>query len=56
MDLRAFGIGKRTWIQELHYQKRDHWLIALSILMLLLTVSLSLFAVGKFWIPPGLIT
>lgn len=56
MDLRAFGVGKRTWIQTLHYQKRDYWLIALSILMLVVVVALSLFGFGKFWVPAALIT
>jgi energy-coupling factor transport system permease protein len=55
MDLRAFGIGIRTWIQELHYHKRDYWLIAFSILMLLLVIALSLFGIGKFWVPASLI-
>jgi len=55
MDLRAFGIGVRTWIQELHYQKRDYLLIGFSIFLLLLAIGLSLFGVGKFWVPSGLI-
>ena len=56
MDLRAFGIGKRTWIQVLQYQKRDYWLIALSLLMLFLVITFSLFGIGKFWVPAGLIS
>ncbi len=55
MDLRAFGIGARTWIQELHFQKRDYLLIAFSIILLLVSISLSLFGMGKFWIPDSLI-
>lgn len=55
MDLRAFGIGARTWIQELHYKKRDYLLIGFGVLMLLVSASLSLFGIGKFWVPPGLI-
>lgn len=54
MDLRAFGVGVRTWIQELHYKKRDYVLIGIGIVMLLLSAGLSLFGVGKFWVPPGL--
>ena len=56
MDLRAFGIGKRTWIQVLKYQKRDYWLIAFSLLMLFLVITFSLFGIGKFWVPAGLIS
>lgn len=54
MDLRAFGVGVRTWIQELHYSKRDYVLIGIGIVMALLSASLSLFGIGKFWVPPGL--
>ena len=55
MDLRAFGVCNRTWIQELHYQKRDRWLIAFSALLILFVIALSLFGIGKFWIPFELI-
>jgi energy-coupling factor transport system permease protein len=55
MDLRAFGIGIRTWIQELHYSQRDYLLIGFGVLMVLVSISLSLFGIGKFWVPPGLI-
>jgi len=55
MDLRAFGIGPRTWIQELHYRTRDYILIAFAVIMLLTAIGLSLFGAGKFWVPPGLI-
>jgi energy-coupling factor transport system permease protein len=55
MDLRAFGIGPRTWLEELHYQRRDYILIAAGVLILLVSVFLSLFGFGQFWVPPGLI-
>lgn len=55
MDLRAFGVGARTWLQELHYKRHDYVLIGFSILLLLASASLSLFGIGKFWVPPGLI-
>lgn len=51
MDLRAFGVGPRTWLQELKYRRRDRILIACGVLLLLLSTSLSLFGVGKFWVP-----
>ena len=34
MDLRAFGIGPRTWLEELTYHTRDWLLIAFGVLML----------------------
>ncbi len=55
MDLRAFGIGPRTWLEELHYRWWDYLLIAISVLLIVSSVSLSLFGFGKFWVPPTLI-
>ena len=51
MDLRAFGVGPRTWLEELHYQKRDRVLIVLGILLMVISVGASLLGLGKFWVP-----
>ncbi len=55
MDLRAFGVGPRTWLEELHYRRRDYVLIVFGGLLLLVSISLSIFGFGKFWVPPELI-
>lgn len=55
MDLRAFGIQPRTWLDQLNYQRRDKVLIAVAIAMFLGCIILSLFGFGKFWTPPGLL-
>ena len=55
MDLRAFGIGPRTWIQVLRCRRRDYTLIVFSVLLLLSAIGLSLIGAGKFWVPSGLI-
>ena len=55
MDLRAFGIGPRTWLIQLHYRWRDSALIAFSIVLLIVSLSLSLFGFGKFFVPQSLI-
>ena len=55
MDLRAFGIGPRTWLDELHYQRRDRILIAIGVSILVISILLTLFGFGNFWIPPSLI-
>jgi len=55
MDLRAFGIGPRTWLEELHYRRRDYALIAISVLLLVISLGLAMFGVGAFWVPPGLL-
>jgi len=51
MDLRAFGVGPRTWLEKLTYRKRDYVLIAIGIVILLTSMALSLLGYGKFWVP-----
>jgi energy-coupling factor transport system permease protein len=58
MDLRCFGLRKRTWLQKLEYKSRDYVLIGLGVLILagsiFITKGLNL---GDFWVPawaPGL--
>ncbi|WP_322806446.1 energy-coupling factor transporter transmembrane component T [Thermanaerothrix sp.] len=55
MDLRAFGVGPRTWVDELHYRPRDRALIAFGVGMLLVCIALSLWGFGKFWVPDFLL-
>ncbi len=54
MDLRAFGIGPRTWLDKLVYRRRDYVLIGLGFALFLVSISLSMFGFGKFWMPGGL--
>jgi energy-coupling factor transport system permease protein len=51
MDLRAFGIGPRTWLEQLHYRRRDHVLIALAVLLLVVSVIFSLLGHARLWVP-----
>ena len=52
MDLRAFGIGPRTWLEQLHYRRRDYVLIALAVLLLIVSMALALFGgYGRLWVP-----
>ena len=55
MDLRAFGIGPRTWLQELTYQKRDRILIACAILLIVVSLVIVFLGYGSFWVPESLI-
>nr|HID14804.1 energy-coupling factor transporter transmembrane protein EcfT [Anaerolineae bacterium] len=52
MDLRCFGLRKRTWVHKLEYKPRDYVLIALGVLILagstFVNVGLGL---GDFWVP-----
>jgi energy-coupling factor transport system permease protein len=51
MDLRAFGTGPRTWLQQLTYQRRDRILIGFGVLILIVYVTLSILGYGNFWVP-----
>jgi energy-coupling factor transport system permease protein len=55
MDLRAFGVGPRTWLDQLHYHGRDAVLITAGVLLLVVSLALSIWGIGSFWVPPALI-
>ena len=55
MDLRAFGVGPRTWLEQLIYRKRDRILIAFGIFLIAFSIALSLLGFGKFWVPQFLL-
>jgi energy-coupling factor transport system permease protein len=55
MDLRAFGIGPRTWLQKLDYKTKDRILIGVGLAILLFSMALSTLGQGQFWVPPQLL-
>jgi len=55
MDLRAFGVGPRTWIEVLERGLKDKILIWFGILILLVSLTLDFLGLGKFWIPEMLL-
>jgi energy-coupling factor transport system permease protein len=55
MDLRAFGVGPRTWLDQLTYHRRDRILVAVGVLIFLASLAVGFVGWGKFWVPPGLI-
>ena len=56
MDLRAFGVGPRTWFVQLTYVLRDRVLIALGVLIFVASLGAGLAGFGRFWVPPELIS
>jgi energy-coupling factor transport system permease protein len=54
MDLRAFGVGPRTWLEELHYRRRDWILITFGVLLLAAALAVAFWGYGGFWVPPTL--
>ncbi len=55
MDLRAFGVGPRTWLEELTYSLKDRILIALGLLILVSSIVLGILGYGAFWVPEVLL-
>lgn len=52
MDLRCFGLRERTWVHQLHYQRRDYVLIGLGVLILATSIVFNVaFDIGDFWVP-----
>jgi energy-coupling factor transport system permease protein len=55
MDLRAFGVGPRTWVHRLTYDRRDKILIAISIFIFGGSTALSILGIGRLWVPQALL-
>jgi len=55
MDLRAFGVGPRTWTDVLERKTRDRILIGFGVLILLISITLSILGFGTFWVPEDLL-
>ena len=55
MDLRAFGVGPRTWLDQLTYHRRDRLLVAFGVLIFVSSLAAGFVGLGKFWVPPEII-
>ncbi len=55
MDLRAFGVGPRTWLEELKYRPRDLALIFFGVAVLAFSLAFTFRGFGAFWVPPALL-
>ncbi len=55
MDLRCFGLKKRTWTEKLTYHIWDFVLIGFGVLLLAGSIWLSVRGFGEFWVPPALL-
>jgi len=52
MDLRCFGLKKRTWVEALKFQQRDFLMIGVSLLILVASLVIRFgYHVGDFWFP-----
>ncbi|HUV88385.1 MAG TPA: energy-coupling factor transporter transmembrane component T [Anaerolineae bacterium] len=55
MDLRAFGVGPRTWVHRLTYRRADYLLIAASVLLFVASTALAFLGLGRLWVPAVLL-
>jgi len=55
MDLRAFGVGPRTWLPQLKYSRADRLLLAFSVLLVTGGTALMVMGYGGFWVPEFLL-
>jgi energy-coupling factor transport system permease protein len=55
MDLRAFGVGPRTWLDVLNRTTRDWVLIWTGVVILGFAIALSTVGLGRFWVPEALL-
>ncbi|MEW6405249.1 MAG: energy-coupling factor transporter transmembrane component T [Chloroflexota bacterium] len=55
MDLRAFGVSPRTWLDELHYHFRDRILIWAGVALVVASLVIVVLGYGGFWVPEALI-
>ncbi len=55
MDLRAFGVGPRTWLEVIQRNFRDRVLIWSGVAVLVISFALLFLGYGKFWVPEAFI-
>jgi Cobalt transport protein. len=55
MDLRAFGVGPRTWIDVLVRENKDRILIGFGVAILFVSLVLGFMGYGNFWVPDFLL-
>lgn len=51
MNLRAFGVGPRTWLDVLVRQNKDQILIAFGVVLLVVSIVLGFAGYGNFQVP-----
>jgi energy-coupling factor transport system permease protein len=55
MDLRAFGVGPRTWLDVLERELKDRLLIWLGVAIMIVSLTVGFLGYGQFWVPETLI-
>jgi energy-coupling factor transport system permease protein len=55
MDLRAFGVGPRTWLEKLTYTTADRILIGFGVAILVASFAVGFIGLGAFWVPESIV-
>jgi energy-coupling factor transport system permease protein len=55
MDLRAFGVGPRTWLDVLKREFKDRLLIWFGVAIMIVSLTVGFLGYGQFWVPEALI-
>jgi energy-coupling factor transport system permease protein len=55
MDLRACGVGPRTWLDVLERDFKDRALIWFGVAILVGSLVLGILGYGNFWVPDALL-
>jgi energy-coupling factor transport system permease protein len=55
MDLRCFGLRRRTWVEVLKFRGYDYAVIAFGLALLVGSIVLNIIGYGKFWIPAAVV-
>ena len=55
MDLRAFGVGPRTWLEVLKRDFKDRLLIWFGVAIAIVSLTVGFLGYGQFWVPEALI-
>ncbi|MBM4424104.1 MAG: energy-coupling factor transporter transmembrane protein EcfT [Chloroflexi bacterium] len=57
MELRGFGVGKRTWTRHLHYRPVDYAIIAVGLVFAVVCTLMGLLQIAAdVWLPPLLLS
>jgi energy-coupling factor transport system permease protein len=55
MDLRAFGVGPRTWLDVLEREFKDRLLIWCGVAIMIGSLTIGFLGYGQFWVPEALL-
>ena len=55
MDLRGFGVGRRTWLRQLHFGRADWLIVAVALAFVVVATYLNLSGNSQHYLLPFLV-